>query len=280
MPIVSIIIPNYNGALWLSTCLDSALAQDYASYTILVIDDCSIDNSVSIIENYKKNNPNIILIKNEVNRGVSFSRNIGIQQTNAKYVAFLDSDDTVAPDWLSSSLLQITARSLDVCGCWMTSFGKSWFRTTYTVSANYEDIVRELWFIGGSVGGLIVKKSLCIEHPFDTQKTLNEDKIFYDTLLSATKNIFNVQKRLYYYRRHGTNTTRTNTAQSITTYTSTNNLPEEYRHLSKYCITLGAPVTIYTLCISLYLGIITLTIRNYLLYLKLLCYYSFKKIVR
>ncbi len=85
----SFIIPNYNNEKLIKRCIDSVLNQKFSNYEIIVIDDKSTDNSLKILEKYK----NIILIKNKKNKGVSYSRNIGILKATKKYIVFLDADD-------------------------------------------------------------------------------------------------------------------------------------------------------------------------------------------
>ena len=88
---LSIIIPNYNKEKYLSKCLDSLLPLINEKVEIIVVDDCSTDNSISILEKYNQ----IKLIKNPKNMGVSESRNNGIKQATGRYLCFIDSDDYV-----------------------------------------------------------------------------------------------------------------------------------------------------------------------------------------
>ena len=276
---VSIIIPNYNGSRYLRECLDSALRQEYNSYDIIIVDDDSNDTSVELVYEYQKKYKNITLLQNKKNKGVSYSRNIGVQAANSTYVAFLDSDDTVSRNWLSSIMDAIENESLDVCGCWLTTSNSKYKSTTYRVSVKHSEVVNELWFIGGNIGGLIVKKDLCLKFPFDTNVAIYEDRLFYNKLFNVTKKISNVQKKLYFYRRHTSNTTKkTNPPELV--YSRVQNIPEKYRDLGGHIITLGAPITVKNIIISLYVGFATLTFKNYTLYIKLTMYYIWRKITR
>ena len=89
----SIIIPVYNSEKCLSQCIQSILNQKYNNLEIILIDDCSTDNSITISKSYAKKYKNIKIICNKRNEGVSACRNKGIRNAVGKYIIFLDSDD-------------------------------------------------------------------------------------------------------------------------------------------------------------------------------------------
>lgn len=90
-PLVTVFIPVYNCELYIKQCLDSVINQTYDNLDILIIDDGSTDKSISIIESYRDNR--IRLIKNNVNRGIPYTRNKGISESRGKYMAIMDADD-------------------------------------------------------------------------------------------------------------------------------------------------------------------------------------------
>lgn len=92
---ISVIIPVFNCAKYLDTCITSVLMQDYQDYEIICIDDKSTDNSLSILKKYAKNDNRIKLLINEINRGPGYSRNKALTIAKGKYIFFLDSDDWV-----------------------------------------------------------------------------------------------------------------------------------------------------------------------------------------
>ncbi|MEI0698881.1 glycosyltransferase family 2 protein [Brachyspira intermedia] len=92
---VSIIIPVYNVEKYLEKCLDSIINQTLKNIEIICIDDCSTDNSLSILEKYKLKDNRIVLIKNKVNLGKGDIRNLGINNSHGEYIGFVDSDDTI-----------------------------------------------------------------------------------------------------------------------------------------------------------------------------------------
>ncbi|MBI9099497.1 MAG: glycosyltransferase family 2 protein [Spirochaetaceae bacterium] len=92
-PLVSIISPVYNSSETLRDTINSVLRQTYTNWELILIDDKSTDNSREIIVEYTKKYHNIKMLVNDINQGVCYSRNRGINHSNGKYIAFLDSDD-------------------------------------------------------------------------------------------------------------------------------------------------------------------------------------------
>ena len=95
-PAISVIIPLYNAEMYISECLDSLLAQTFQDFEIIVVDDCSTDKSVEIVESYKeKFNERIKISKTEENSGTAgyVPRNIGFSLASGEYVFFADADD-------------------------------------------------------------------------------------------------------------------------------------------------------------------------------------------
>lgn len=93
MPLVSIIMPAYNSEKYITDSINSVIAQTYKNWELIIIDDCSIDDTARIASEFQINEPRIYLYKNRYNCGVSETRNFGISIANAQWIAFLDSDD-------------------------------------------------------------------------------------------------------------------------------------------------------------------------------------------
>ena len=100
--LVSIIMPSYNTARYIKNSIDSVLAQTYKNWELLIVDDCSTDNTDEIIAQF--NDSRIKYVKNEKNSGAAVSRNRALAQAKGKWIAFLDSDDLWAPEKLEKQL--------------------------------------------------------------------------------------------------------------------------------------------------------------------------------
>ena len=101
-PLISIIIPVYNAEKFIEDTINTVINQTYDNYEIILIDDCSTDNSVNIINKYL--NDNIRLYKNKENIGVGLTRNVGIKHSKGDYIAFLDADDLWDKDKLEKQV--------------------------------------------------------------------------------------------------------------------------------------------------------------------------------
>jgi teichuronic acid biosynthesis glycosyltransferase TuaG len=91
--LVSIITPSFNSARFIKECIDSVLSQTYADWELLIVDDCSKDNSKELLFNIEKKDPRVKVTFLDNNIGSAEARNIAIRQAKGKYIAFLDSDD-------------------------------------------------------------------------------------------------------------------------------------------------------------------------------------------
>mgnify|MGYP002777051135 CR=1 FL=1 len=97
MPTISAIIPTYNSAGTIGRALDSALAQTLPCHEIIVVDDCSKDDTVAVVESYGLRHPAIRVMRQEKNQGPAAARNRAIRAATSDWVAILDSDDAWRP---------------------------------------------------------------------------------------------------------------------------------------------------------------------------------------
>lgn len=102
-PIISIIVPIYNTEKYLHRCVDSLLQQTISDIEIILVDDGSPDNSATICDNYAISDKRIKVI-HKANGGLSCARNAGLDIAKGQYIAFVDSDDDVAPDMYMTML--------------------------------------------------------------------------------------------------------------------------------------------------------------------------------
>jgi len=103
-PLVSIITPSYNASKFIEETLESILKQTYSNWELIIIDDCSTDNSIEILQPYIEQDSRIKVLLNETNLGAASSRNRGLDIANGDYIAFLDSDDLWLPQKLSKQI--------------------------------------------------------------------------------------------------------------------------------------------------------------------------------
>ena len=102
--LVSIITPLYGSKDFVLKAIQSVQKQTYENWEMLIVDDCSNDGSVEIVENEARNDSRIKLFRNKINIGAGPSRNVAIKAATGKYIAFLDSDDIWHPEKLENHI--------------------------------------------------------------------------------------------------------------------------------------------------------------------------------
>jgi glycosyltransferase involved in cell wall biosynthesis len=90
-PLVSIVMPAYNAGKYISQAIESVIQQSFTRWELIIVDDCSSDNTDKIVKNIKDSR--IVYLKNEKNMGAAVSRNRALREAKGKWIAFLDSDD-------------------------------------------------------------------------------------------------------------------------------------------------------------------------------------------
>ncbi len=102
--LVSIIMPNYNCEKYIEETVNSVLNQTYQNWELLIVDDCSSDNSLVILKRFEQNDNRIKVYVNETNKGAAYSRNLALREAKGKWIAFLDSDDLWVPEKLEKQI--------------------------------------------------------------------------------------------------------------------------------------------------------------------------------
>jgi len=185
---VTVIIPIYNSDKFLEEAVESVLNQSIVDSTeIVLVDDGSTDNSYGICKKYSDKYSNIKLLTGE-NRGVSVARNRGLEEATGKYIFFMDSDDTIDKDFLSSSYEIAENNNSDfvVLGNYFSS------------RIRHNLLVFPTW-------AMFIKKSFLdnnkdIKFPEGIQPC--EDGLFSHQLLSITDRVSCNTKAVYNYRQH------------------------------------------------------------------------------
>lgn len=104
-----------NSEAYISETINSVISQTYPNWELLLIDDCSTDNTLEMVQIFISKHPNIKLIKNSTNIGAANTRNKGIEVAKGTYIAFLDGDDVWKPKKLEVQLAFINSNDCDVC---------------------------------------------------------------------------------------------------------------------------------------------------------------------
>ena len=115
--LISIIVPIYNAKDTLERCLKSLISQSYKNIEIICIDDASTDASSLLLEAFATKDKRIKIIKNKENKGIAYSRNIGLKAALGEYIMWCDSDDWYEKDMCKEMYLAITENNADLVNC-------------------------------------------------------------------------------------------------------------------------------------------------------------------
>ncbi len=136
-PTVSVLLPAYNAARYLTVAIQSILAQSFGDFELLVIDDGSTDDTLRMVEQFT--DPRIRLIRNNGNRGIVFSLNHGIEESRGQYIARMDADDIARPERLARQVAFMDEHpAVGLCGTWARKFvpyGPRWIQKGPVASA-------------------------------------------------------------------------------------------------------------------------------------------------
>lgn len=107
MNTISVIVPIYNAELYLAKCIESLQHQSYASLQIILVNDGSTDNSLTIAKQYAQQDTRIEVYSHPTNQGQSVARNLGLQHAVGEFISFVDADDYVDEDFYTYMLQHI-----------------------------------------------------------------------------------------------------------------------------------------------------------------------------
>lgn len=201
-PLVTVLLPVYNGALHLNEAIESILNQTFTDFELLIINDGSIDNSESIICSY--NDQRITYLLNDTNKGLIYTLNKGIGLAKGKYIARMDADDISLPERIIKQVAAFkTYSDLAVCGTAYETFGGENSKK-HLLPLSFESINTELLFsccIGHPT--VMMRKSFLIEQNLAYQESYlhaEDYKLWLD--ISTKGQIINLPEVLLMYREH------------------------------------------------------------------------------
>lgn len=194
MPLVSIIMPSYKASTSLLQAVKSVVEQDFQDWELLVINDACPNQSYKTIQQLSSQDERIMILHNDSNKGVAYTRNVGIKQARGKYIAFLDADDLWLPTKLSEQikLLNSTADIVYAYYYRQTTTGKKLVKTP--VKTCFKAMLKSNYI--GNLTGIYNAKKLGKQY----QKSIgHEDYLMWLELLQKTKVAVAVEKPLAIY---------------------------------------------------------------------------------
>lgn len=119
---VSIIVPSFNKGKFIAETINSVITQSYQNWELIITDDRSTDNTVEIINAFCSKDERIKLFINSENKGANYSRNFGINHANGEYIIFLDADDLLDKECLTTRYRKINGSGFDFCVFTLAAF--------------------------------------------------------------------------------------------------------------------------------------------------------------
>ena len=209
-PLVSVLMPVYNGEKYLREAIDSILNQTYSDFEFLIINDGSTDNSENIINSY--NDSRIRYVKNECNLKLIATLNKGTQLAKGKYIVRMDADDISDPTRIERQVILMEKNEdVGLCGSWFTAFGDVQASVCKYKEQHDEILFKMFYQCHFCHPSLIIRKKVFedLVIPFDKQFIHAEDYELYFRISTKWK-FHNLQESLFKYRIHSLSVSRQN----------------------------------------------------------------------
>ena len=206
-PLISVIMPVYNGERFLKEAVESIIAQTYENWELLIVDDGSADKSVQIAEAYAEKDGRIKLYKNDSSEhGPGIARNYGIERISGKYAYFIDADDWIEKDLFEGTVALAEETEADIVpfGYIIEDGGKSIKKKLSPCGSfdfkDFKDIANEI--VRGTWGEChqLTRSELLKDVRHNKYKTC-EDSCFEMDLLCNVKKVCGIDKEYHHYRQ-------------------------------------------------------------------------------
>jgi len=200
---VSIIIPVYNVEKYLGNCLESLTQQTLNNIEIILINDCSTDNSEAIILTYKEKDSRIVYLKQETNQGQGYARNYGIKEAKGEYILFVDSDDYIKTNATESLYSKAKELNLDVLEAdfYRVFPDKTLEQKNAPLEKvlSGEDYFETIPYTVGVIWNKLWRTQFLRDHNLYFVKEIFEDVIYLSEAMKYAKRVYRLDYAFYYY---------------------------------------------------------------------------------
>lgn len=207
---ISVIVPIYNVEQYLSRCVDSLLAQTYRDFELILVDDGSPDNCGALCDDYATQDTRVRVI-HKPNGGLSDARNAGLRIACGEYIAFVDSDDWVSPEYLEKLLNAVIETDADICECDIIRTATEYPQlpdigpaaaAVYDPETAMEQLIRDSIF-HQYVWNKLYKRHVIQDLLFPEGKT-NEDEFWTYLAFGRANKVARINSPLYFYFQRST----------------------------------------------------------------------------
>ncbi len=214
-PIFSVIMPVYNTKKYLTAAVDSVLCQTFTDFELILVDDCSPDNSPAICDEYAAKDNRVAVIHKPKNEGLGFARNTGIDAARGEYIIFIDSDDTIDGVTLENCYKKLADKpDILVYGmklCFENSYGKTIRSEILKPNDFFADTTSDISEMFRMLSEARVFQYACnkayrrtflneINIKFEKTKLI-EDFLFNIAVFGVAKSVVSIAETYYFYRK-------------------------------------------------------------------------------
>ncbi|MFH5810189.1 glycosyltransferase family 2 protein [Companilactobacillus sp. FL22-1] len=200
----------YNVADYISSSIESVIAQTNENFNLIIVDDCSTDQTQKIIRTYEKKYDWISVVCHQENLGVSAARNTGLAKASGEFVTFIDGDDWVEPNYVDHFLTTFKDKDVDMVTCGFfnqTETGKTKNKVVKRQSSivGRDEVVKQIIKMTGSVMGYTWNKAYIRsiiqdnDLSFQTDLDLMEDQVFNVEYATLARKFYIDNVPLYHY---------------------------------------------------------------------------------
>lgn len=206
---MSVLIPVYNASLYLEDAILSILNQSYVNLEVILVDDCSTDNSLALIKKFQDNR--IRLIESEVNRGIGSALNAGLEIATGKYILRMDADDIALPERIAKQVTYMEShQEIGVSGALAEYFDGTPFNSAVAQEQLKPNLLIDCVFAHPTV---IIRKDLLDNHEIEFSGYLEDYELW--VRLSSLTEFGLMPEVVLRYRRSELQFTATNLEQRI-----------------------------------------------------------------
>lgn len=202
-PLISIILPVYNGEKYLATAIASCLNQTYKNIELVLVDDCSNDDSLAIAKKFAEKDKRILIVSNEVNKKLPATLNIGHKKAKGNYITWTSDDNILKPDFIAQLFKSLITHKADI-----TFANYDVINEAGNLKRVHKTGPVEHLFFGNKIGAaFLYKKSVFMDlKGYDESLYLLEDYDFW-LRAGARFKFYHLNESIYQYRLHSSSLT-------------------------------------------------------------------------
>ncbi|WP_353097075.1 glycosyltransferase [Tissierella praeacuta] len=235
----SIIMPAYNAERYIEESIKSILYQTCTDWELIIIDDCSNDQTPNICKSYTEHSENILYFRNPSNKGVAESRNRGVSLAQGEWIAYIDSDDCWHPQKLELQLRLAAEKQARFIFTGSSFINENSVSLEYCLPVPLEIFYKELLKQNIiSCSSVLIHKELMLRYPMENGSEMHEDFAVWLKILQNEKiSAYGIDQPLLIYRISSTSKSGNKIKAGIMTY-------RVYRHIGVSII----PACYYWIC--------------------------------